>query len=338
MLARFGLLASLLLGLAISGLAGIAFEEGIGVSTDQAADSGNTMTTGSVCFSSHNPMRLATGSYAGTGLDDRQITGVGFQPDAVIIRSSTARVGIVRTSTMNGDASKILGDTGALAADLIQSLDADGFTIGTDARVNNSGETYYWAAMKAGCDLAVGSYLGDGSDNRSIAVGFQPVWVVTLGDGNDSTFRPGPISGDASYDMTGTGKLTNRIQAMEANGFQIGSDVDVNKAGVTYHYIAWAASFRISTGSYSGDGTDNRSISGVGFQPLVTWIKRDDASQSVWRPASLAGDATLFMNATAASTNRIQALQSDGFQVGTAAQVNYSGATFYHLDLRDTGP
>ncbi|MGA2286222.1 MAG: hypothetical protein ABSG55_08135 [Dehalococcoidia bacterium] len=338
MLVRRGLLVALVLGLAISGLAAIAIADGLGLSSDQTDNSGNTFTS-AVCFPGVNPMRLATGSFTGSGVDDRQISGVGFQPNVVVVKSATTRVAIIRTSTMNGDAAKILGDTGALAADLIQSLDADGFTIGTDVRVNNSGEAYYWVAMKAGCDLVVGSYVGNGADNRSISgVGFQPAWVVTLGDGNDSVFRPGPISGDASFLMTGTAKAANRIQAVEADGFQIGADSTVNQMGVTYHYIAWAASTRVSVGSYTGNGADNRSITGVGFQPLMTWIKRDNASQPVWRPASLAGDATLYMNGTAATANRIQALQADGFQVGTASQVNYNGSVYYRLDLRDTGP
>ncbi len=61
-------------------------------------------------------------------------------------------------------------------------------------------------------------------------------------------------AGDNSYLMTGTGKITNRIQAFEADGFQVGSNVDVNESGTTFHYIAWAASPQVSTGSYTGNG------------------------------------------------------------------------------------
>jgi hypothetical protein len=186
--------------------------------------------------------------------------------------------------------------------------------------------------------MRVGSYVGNGVDSRSITgVGLQPVWAVTLGDGDDSIFRPGPLTGDASYSMTGTTSVPNDIQALEANGFQVGNSADVNQSGVTYHYIVWATSTHVKTTSYTGNGADNRSITGVGFQPLMVWIKRDDAQQPVWRPASLAGDSTLFWAATAANSNRIQALQADGFQVGTQAQVNNSGATHYYLALRDGG-
>ncbi len=283
-------------------------------------------------------MRLATGSYAGNGVNGRQITGIGFQPDVIIIKSSTAQAAVIRTSTMSGDKAKLIGDTGNLTSGLIESIDSNGFTVGTDATVNAIGYAYYWVAMRAGSDMNVGSYVGNGADNRSITgVGFQPVWVVTLGDGNDSVFRPGPLSGDASFTMTGSASAANRIQALQADGFQVGSAAVVNAAGITYHYIAWAASTDVNATSYTGNGTDNRSITGVGFQPLVAWVKRSATSVGVWRPASLSGDATLFWAATAANSDRIQALQADGFQVGTNAVVNASGGTYYYLALRDGG-
>jgi type II secretory pathway pseudopilin PulG len=284
------------------------------------------------------PMRLVTGSYVGSGEDDRAISGIGFQPDVVIIKAATNRAGVIRTSTMSGDRTKVLGSTGALVSNCVQSLDADGFTVGTDSRVNGWGGAYYWVAMKAGSDLAVGSYVGNGADNRSITgVGFQPIWVVTLGDGSDSVFRPGPAAGDSSYIMTGTGSQTNRIQALAPDGFQVGSNADVNESGTTFHYIAWAASSQVSAGSYIGNGSDNRSITGIGFQPLVAWVKRDDSQSAVWRPASLTGDSTLYWGGTASASNRIQALQADGFQVGTNGTVNTNGNTYYRLALRDGG-
>ena len=182
------------------------------------------------------PMRLATGSYTGNGADNRQFTGVGFQPDVVIIKSAQARAGIIRTSTMTGDAAKNVSSAGALAANLVQSLDTDGFTVGSSQDVNWSGYTYYWVAMKAGSDLSVGAYVGNGIDNRSITgVGFQPVWVITMGNGDQSVFRPASVSGDSSYLMTGTGQVTNRIQALQADGFQVGSNINVNESGTTFH-------------------------------------------------------------------------------------------------------
>jgi biotin operon repressor len=137
--------------------------------------------------------------------------------------------------------------------------------------------------------------------------------------------------------MTGNPVQTNHIQALQANGFQLGSNADVNESGTTFHYIAWATSTLVSTGSYTGNGSDSRNITGVGFQPLMAWIKRNDGQAAVWRPSSLSGDSTLYWSSNGATSNRIQALQADGFQVGTQAQVNNRGSTYYYLALRDGG-
>jgi hypothetical protein len=273
----------------------------------------------------------------GDGLDNRAITGAGFQPDVIFVKCGCGQRPVIRTSTMSGDVSKPIGLLTALQPDRVQSLDANGFTIGADLQVNSSGQTFYWVAMKAGTDLKVGSYTGDGLDNRSIVgVGFQPDWAITLGDGEDSWFRPGTLAGDASYGVDGSGSYTNRIQALEAEGFQVGSNVNVNKASTTYHYIAFKAGAGVKQSSYAGDGVDSRSITGAGFQPEVVWVKRSTTNQSSWRPASVAGDLSLYWSATADAANRIQALEADGFQVGTADQVNNSSGTYYYLALRDS--
>lgn len=282
-------------------------------------------------------MRLASGSFSGDGADNRQITGVGFQPDVVFIKCDCDQRVVVRTSTMSGDASKAIGLTGPLLADLVQSLDADGFTVGADNRVNNSGQMIYWTAMKAGTALKLGSYVGDGLDNRSITgVGFQPVWVVTLGDGDDSWFRPGTITGDASFAVDGNNTFTNRIQGLESDGFQLGSNDAVNEAGTTFHYIAWEASSAVVQTSYSGNGVDNTSITGVGFQPQFVWIHRRTANPGVWRSSSMSGDLTQLWTASAGVANRIQALESDGFQVGLHTHVNNSSSAYEYLALRDS--
>ncbi|MGB2693942.1 MAG: hypothetical protein WBD55_02005 [Dehalococcoidia bacterium] len=284
------------------------------------------------------PMRLATGSYVGNATDNRQITGVGFQPDVVFVKCDCGQTAVARTSTMSGDASKELNLANALQPDLVQSLDADGFTVGTSSRVNNSGQAIYWVAMKVGDELKLGTYVGDGTDNRSITgVGFQAEWVATLGDGNEAIFRTASFSGDAASRIPGTSLLTDRIQAIEADGFQLGTNIDVNQSGTTYHYMAWNASANITQSTYVGDGLDNRGITGVGFQPSFVWVKRDSGNQAVWRPASAAGDLAFNWDTSAGSANRIQALQADGFEVGTNAQTNTTG-TYHYIAFKDGGP
>jgi hypothetical protein len=299
-------------------------------STSQAA----VTTDGSI--DAETGLRLRSGSYTGNGVDDQAVTGLPFQPDVVLIATEGTLAPVLRTSTMAGDASKPVGDTGALVANLVQSLTSDGFTVGTDARVNAAGTTYHWVAMDSGPDLAVGTYVGNSINNRSITgVGFQPAWVMTLGNGSDSVFRPANLAGNNSFRMNGFTPLGGRIYGVLADGFQLGGNGDVNQNGVTYHYIAFRDGLDLTAGTYTGNGNDDRAIGGVGFQPAFVWVKRANGSASAWRPGTLGGDSTLSFDLSAVATDRIQAIQSDGFQAGTHITVNGSGETYHYLALKE---
>jgi len=59
-------------------------------------------------------MQLAAGSYTGNGAATRPVTGVGFRPDAVLIKGNANQYAVLRTGTMTGDATKELaaGESG----------------------------------------------------------------------------------------------------------------------------------------------------------------------------------------------------------------------------------
>jgi hypothetical protein len=118
--------------------------------------------------------QVVSGSYVGNGAGGRQITGLGFRPDVVLVKGNdydnvvyTNTSAVLRTSTMGaGDVSKPLIQDNALVANQITSLDADGFTLGSDRRVAANGITFYWAAFKANANLRVGTYTGTGRSGR----------------------------------------------------------------------------------------------------------------------------------------------------------------------------
>ncbi|MCH7797182.1 MAG: right-handed parallel beta-helix repeat-containing protein [Planctomycetes bacterium] len=284
--------------------------------------------------------QMATGSYTGDGSDDRGITGVGFQPDVLFVKASSASSTVCRISSMAGDLSKPMLPHVDATTNRVQSLDADGFTVGTSSQVNGDGNTYYWTAFKAAAgELYVGSYVGDSQDNRSIAgVGFQPDYVIVLPEPGNTNRMPyqrfSSMVGDTSIEFGAAVGKSDRIQAFEADGFQLGKNQNVNKSGVTHHYAAFkAVAGKMKVGSYTGDGADNRSIAGVGFRPEYLIIKDYTTDhQAVHRPASLAGDSTLWFTQRFNDTNLIQALEADGFQLGnsvTPTSVNQSGDTYH---------
>ena len=73
---------------------------------------------------------VATGSYVGDGVGTHTITGVGFQPDLVIIKGDLDRPTYFRTATMATNSSKSLGSAEAATSNRIRNFLADGFEIG----------------------------------------------------------------------------------------------------------------------------------------------------------------------------------------------------------------
>ena len=278
-------------------------------------------------------MQVAQGSYVGNGVDNRGITGVGFQPDWVMIKiDQSVYFPVHRTSTMVGDVSA-LETSATLQADMIQSLDADGFTVGTGTNVNVNTVGYDWVAVRASnADFKVGTYTGNGSDSRGITgVGFLPALVMIFAVKSEFyVWRTVQHAGDLSSNFGFAGTAADLIQSLDADGFTIGTHTRVNANTFAYHYVAFksVAGF-FSTGSYTGNGLDNRSITGAGFQPAFVHVARSATSTPRFKMASFVGEETANYTATAPdATDFIQAFGADGFTVGTNAAVNADTETF----------
>ena len=91
------------------------------------------------------------------------------------------------------------------------------------------------------------------------------------------------------------------------------------------------SSLYFNTLLYTGNGNDNRSITGVGFRPDFTWIKsRSSTDYHMVTDAVRGGNKQIKPNSTDAEdsdTNKIKSFISDGFTIGTGTVVNRSGAT-----------
>jgi hypothetical protein len=290
-------------------------------------------------------LRMASGSYTGNGTDNRAIDDPGFQPDVVIIKANGSVVSVMRTSTMTGDATKPLVrplfGTAALGANLIQSLAASGFTLGTDSRVNASGTTYYWVAFKAGTgDLKVGSYTGNGTSQSITGAGFSPEYVAVLAASDQQALQR--FTGMSStFQFNADTGAADRITSLDADGFSVGANAGVNANTTTYHYVAFnEVAGTTDVGSYVGDGVSGRNVTGVGFVPDYMVVRANDtatARRASHRPAAVTGTSSMVFDAASNLTTAIRALQADGFQLGTDASVNASGPTYHYLAFKNTG-
>ena len=281
---------------------------------------------------------VLTGSYVGDGVDGRAITAVGFQPDVVIVKGSDGnKEAVLRTSSMAADVSKELTGATALLPNLVQSLTASGFDVGNSDRVNAAGVTYQWIAFKASAGaLTVGSYVGTGAAGRTVTgLGFAAdVLFVAGADSDEAVFRT--TAAAEAYDFSNAAGRTDWITSLDGDGFTLDNDARVNGSGTTYHYLAWNEVPGLSdVGGYVGDGADARNFAGLGFRPGWLLVKSAEGDAAVHRPVSQgAGDDTLFFTANAQVANRIQALQPNGFQVGSDADVNANGRAYGYAAWR----
>jgi len=92
---------------------------------------------------------------------------------------------------------------------------------------------------------------------------------------------------------------------------------------------------------YTGDGSAGRAITGVGFAPNLSWLKRRDVGDlHPWSDSVRGGNKTLFSNLSNAentSTNMINSLDSDGFTVGNDAGVNANGGSYVAWNWKANG-
>lgn len=288
----------------------------------------------------HAAMQFKTGIFVGNGQDDRAITGLGFQPDVVLIKNGTQGNTVVRTSSMVGDISRSLGTGAGSESSQVKSLDTDGFTVGTDAQVNQNGVTIYWVAFQADpAELAVGSYVGNGANSRSITgIGFQPGYVMVMNQsGQQAVQRFFDQTGDNSRAFDTNGEIPNRIRSFDVDGFTVGPHNSVNETGQIIHYVAWGlVPGRIAAGTYTGNGADDRAVPGAGMRPLYMLLADESgASQPIQRFSSLSAGLSLGVAGGSAFGNAIQDFLDTGFEVGTSIGVNNPGTDYYWVAFGD---
>ena len=289
--------------------------------------------------------QMQTGYYIGTGTDNLAITGVGFQPQLVLIKDDTGN-GVDgvnwKSSSMSSEINSTLADSDAdTTTDAIQSLDSDGFTLGTDADVNTANIRFVWIAFR-GSDctssgtFCVGSYTGDGTSSHAVSTGFQPNFVSIKRSGaSTGTFQTSSMATDVSQIYDANNEVTNGtgIRTLDATGFTVGSGARVNTSSDTYWFYAFkTTSNAFAVGTYTGNGT-TQSIT-VGFRPQYAMVKISNgtaAAPPVFNQTESGSDYSSSISDLSNSTGLITSLDSNGFSVGNDAKVNESGKTLYWI-------
>ena len=244
-------------------------------------------------------------TWSGNSTSGRSITGVGFQPDIVLIKTTSAAGDWVlkmskdfpSTEWQEWNQGKIENRT---TSTWIQSLDSDGFTVGNDNEVNGIYDyiAYCWKINGNSANPDVNpitkmsqrSYTGNGSiRNLSHGMGTSDVTFCIISTGLSSG------SGQTQYKV---GKHTDQPatqfshwaiadEAQDNNGpwndtaptstnFTVRSTYS-NYSGQDYVFWGMTNIDGFSKfGSYTGNGSTSGPTITTDFQPGFIWIRRSE--------------------------------------------------------------
>lgn len=296
---------------------------------------------------------IKANSYAGDGLDPHNVADPGFQPNFVFTKnSSNAIAPVYNIDESNGDNSSYFTATADLA-DSIQALNAAGFQVGLNATANSAGVTYFYAAFAGTAAhtssgtflMTTGSYTGTTELININNLSFAPDLVIIKGNTTQSgVFRSDMIGGDSTaYLDAALANFTGGIIALNPDGFSVGTSTVVNSNAITYYWVAYgrgwseetnSGAYDFAIGAYYGNAIDSRNITRVPSQPDLVAVKRSGATGGTWRTSSHVGDASSLFAANADAANDIQLLNSDGFQIGTAANVNTAANIYWYFAFK----
>lgn len=253
-------------------------------------------------------------TYTGTGAA-LSVTGVGFQPDVVWIKSRSAatdhavydavRGAQKRLETNNTDA-EVTTDGG------VTSFDADGFTLGTLAQVNTNGATYVawcWKMNGAGsantdgtisstvsanvsAGTSVVAYTGSGA-NATVGHGLGAVpklIIVKARSGVQTWVAYHANLTSAAYYIAFNGTAAEVSDATQWNStaptssvFSLGTGGAMNTNGQTAVAYCFAEVPGFSKfGKYVGNGAADGPFVWCGFRPKFVLVKCVDTAATAW--------------------------------------------------------
>jgi len=265
-------------------------------------------------------LHFNTKLFTGTG-SSNALTGIGFQPDFVWIKDRQDTHNHNLFTSLIGVTKRMYSDTHdaeTTNAESLKSFDSDGFTLGTQTNVNQSGHTnvaWNWkAAGASGSGTTAGSgtskaysyivnttagfsitkFVGNGTSGHKIphSLGATPKMFVVKNRSRGTTdwqvYSPVGDPTDAlalnQSDGTGDSESYWSDEAPDATYIVVGGGGAVNYNGDDLVCYAWKEVPGYSKfGSYTGNGNTNGSFIYLGFKPAFFMIKRTDGSGDKWR-------------------------------------------------------
>ena len=322
------------------------------------------------------------GTYEGTGAAAN--ISCGFQPDFVMFFNAedgdVAGMWSTKVDSGSFDDTKGIGisDDGSIHVAGIGSAGVsaysgsssagEGFSLGTDATLNESGKDFTYWGFRSGDGRSgpvISSYTGTGVA-QNVEVGFVPYLLIVvdvtdgtnivlwseensgfMADGKDINIVDDAVVGNAANGITGY----DGADASSGPGFTVGTDSEVNENAKTFVYIA----FREDDLAFDGPVVGTFDVAGtpaaqnvqLGFQPsaviitnaedgdvVVFWSDTSqtyfDAGLGIVLDANIAGISSDGVTAYAGSS----ATYSEGFTVGVDGSIGEANKTYVYAAWR----
>ena len=316
-------------------------------------------------------------TYTGTG-SANTISGLGFSPDLVWLKhrnNPTAHqhnlLDTVRTNgfTLHSNSSDAAESAGT---NMITAYTSDGFTLGTDNAVNQSGINHVAWAWKAGNTwqsnlngaipsivnantangFSIVKYTATGS-TATVGHGLSSApdliigkttnqsydWLVyhtSLGNANAVSLQSNAASASNSF-MNSTSPTSSVFTAGAGNNLNYADGNEI--IAYCFHAVAGYSKF----GSYSGSGSDGNAVS-LGFQPDFVMIKRTndtggwlmfDSARNTSNPRNNRLEADNTSAETTGSATKFLDFNSTDFEAnGSDTEVNASGSTYLYIAFK----
>ena len=312
--------------------------------------------------------------YTGTG-SSNALTGIGFQPDWVWLKSRSAGWDHEQYDSVRGVGKSLSSVTTNAEQDSPQGVTAfgaDGFTVGTRSGANENNSTYVawnWLGGGSASSNSNGSITSSVSANTT--AGFSIVSYT--GTGNNATVGHGLGSNvnmviikdrDVSRDwilghttlgfnkyllLNSTAASTtasNRFQdtAPSSSVFTIGTHGYTNNSGSDYIAYCFAEKKGYSKfGSYTGNANNDGTFVYLGFKPSIVICKKS-SSTGDWelydnkRNGYNGGNVRVHPSANDAETGTGRlSLLSNGFKITTSSgNLNGSGNSFIYMAFAES--
>jgi hypothetical protein len=314
-------------------------------------------------------------TYTGNG-GAQYIGGTGFQPDLVWLKTRSTTTEHTIYDAIRGTTKQLSSVSTAVEntqLNMIQSFDADGFSIGTDNAISGTDRLFVawnWKANGSGSANTVGdidstvsantdagfsivSYTGTGSTatvghglskapNLTIIKprNFADNWIVTYDsvDGSDD---------QAYLNLTNAGGSPSASYAVAQNATTLGLTDwnNVNDTDDTYiAYCFHSVDSYSKCGSYNGNDNADGTFVYTGFRPAYVMVKRTENSDHwfIWdtkRDTYNVMDTTLKANGSDAEGTDIAYYldsTSNGFKLRTTFSALNSAETYIYIAFAET--